>query len=144
MTRLPRWLLPGMRLKRWLFLVFLGIVALGLAGAVMLLDLYRTQELAEDPLFYWLTGVWLERPVRAAVLVGLGVLLLGVGMWGLMRSVLSPFVVRGDSVLEVLYTKRYLARGPRVVAMVPAAGGRRGPAGQSSGAKRGFRRSWRP
>jgi uncharacterized cofD-like protein len=114
---LPRWMLPGMRLKRWLMLVFLGIVALGLAGAVVLLDVYRTQELAEDPLFYWLTGVWLERSVRAAVLVGLGVLFVGVGMWGLMRSVLSPFVVRGDSVLEVLYTKRYLARGPRVVAI---------------------------
>jgi hypothetical protein len=118
---LPRWLLPGMRIKRWLFFVFLGIVALGLAGAVLLLDLYRTQELAEDPIFYWLTGVWLERTVRAAVLIGLGVLLLGIGMWGLMRSILSPFVVRGDSVLELLYTKRYLARGPRVVAI----GGRR-------------------
>jgi uncharacterized cofD-like protein len=31
--------------------------------------------------------------------------------------VVSPFVARGDSVLEVLYTKRYLARGPRIVAI---------------------------
>ena len=38
-------------------------------------------------------------------------------MWGLMRSVVSPFVGRNDSVLEVLYTKRYLARGPRIVAI---------------------------
>ncbi|HEX6140031.1 MAG TPA: gluconeogenesis factor YvcK family protein, partial [Candidatus Limnocylindria bacterium] len=28
-----------------------------------------------------------------------------------------PFVARGDSVLEVIYTKRYLARGPRIVAI---------------------------
>jgi len=34
-----------------------------------------------------------------------------------MRSVVSPFVRRGDSVMEVLYTKRYLARGPRIVAI---------------------------
>ena len=34
-----------------------------------------------------------------------------------MRSIVSPFVTRGDSVLEVLYTKRYLARGPRIVAL---------------------------
>ena len=34
-----------------------------------------------------------------------------------MRSVISPFVGRGDSVMEVLYTKRYLARGPRIVAI---------------------------
>jgi uncharacterized cofD-like protein len=43
--------------------------------------------------------------------------LTGVGMWGLMRSVISPFVARGGSVMEVLYTKRYLARGPRIVAI---------------------------
>ena len=46
-----------------------------------------------------------------------GLLLTGFGVWGLMRSVVSPFVTRGDSVLEVLYTKRYLARGPRIVAI---------------------------
>ena len=34
-----------------------------------------------------------------------------------MRSIVSPFVTRGDSVMEVLYTKRYLARGPRIVAI---------------------------
>ena len=34
-----------------------------------------------------------------------------------MRSIISPFVARGDSVMEVLYTKRYLARGPRIVAI---------------------------
>jgi uncharacterized cofD-like protein len=38
-------------------------------------------------------------------------------MWRLMASVISPFVARGDSVMEVLYTKRYLARGPRIVAL---------------------------
>ena len=37
-------------------------------------------------------------------------------MWG-SCSVVSPFVGRNDSVLEVLYTKRYLARGPRIVAI---------------------------
>ena len=46
-----------------------------------------------------------------------GVALTAIGVWGLMRSVVSPFVTRGDSVLEVLYTKRYLARGPRIVAI---------------------------
>jgi uncharacterized cofD-like protein len=34
-----------------------------------------------------------------------------------MHSLVSPFVGRGDSVMEVLYTKRYLARGPRIVAL---------------------------
>jgi len=115
--RLPRWLYPGMRLKRWLVLMFAGIVVLGLGGAVLLLDIYRGRALDEVPFFYYLTGAFFDRPVRAAILGGLGVALTAIGVWGLMRSVVSPFVARGDSVLEVLYTKRYLARGPRIVAI---------------------------
>jgi uncharacterized cofD-like protein len=115
--RIPRWLYPGMHIKRWLVLVLLGIVVLGLGGAVFLFDVYRVWELDEVPFFYTLTGAWLDRPVRAAILGGAGLLLTAIGMWGLMRSVVSPFVARGDSVMEVLYTKRYLARGPRIVAI---------------------------
>jgi uncharacterized cofD-like protein len=115
--RLPRWLYPGMHLKRWLVLVLLGIVILGLGGAVFLFDVYRVWELDEVPFFYTLTGAWLDRPVRAAILGGTGLLLTVIGIWGLMRSIVSPLVMRGDSVMEVIYTKRYLARGPRIVAI---------------------------
>jgi uncharacterized cofD-like protein len=115
--RLPRWLYPGIGLKRWLLLIFVGIVALGLGGAVFVLDLYRTGELDEVPVVYYLTGAFLERPVRAALLGSIGVLMTGIGVWGLMRSIVSPLVSRGDSVMEVLYTKRYLSRGPRIVAI---------------------------
>ncbi len=55
--------------------------------------------------------------MRAAIVITVGVLLTGFGLWKLMNSVVSPFVSRGDSVMEVLYTKRYLARGPRIVAL---------------------------
>jgi uncharacterized cofD-like protein len=108
---------PGMHLKRWLFLLLLGIAILGLGAAIFLRDLYRSTDADQIPLVYWVTGAWLEPQVRALLVAAIGVVLTGVGMWGLMRSVVSPFVARGDSVLEVLYTKRYLARGPRIVAM---------------------------
>jgi len=114
--RLPRWLYPGMHLKRWLLLVFLGITILGLGAAILLVDLYRRY--ADDiPVIFWLTGAGLDRQVRAIVVAIGGIAITVIGVWGLMRSVVSPFVTRGDSVLEVLYTKRYLARGPRIVAI---------------------------
>ena len=116
-TRFPRWLYPGMHLKRWLLLLFLGIAILGLGAAIFLRDLYRATDADEIAVVYWLTGAWLEPRVRAVLVAGLGIVLTGVGMWGLMRSVISPFVARGNSVMEVLYTKRYLARGPRIVAI---------------------------
>ncbi|HUF07266.1 MAG TPA: gluconeogenesis factor YvcK family protein [Candidatus Binatia bacterium] len=115
--RLPRWLYPGMHLKRWLVVLFFGIAILGLGAAIFIRDLYRTNAADEIAVVYWLTGAWMEPQVRAAVVAGIGVLLTVVGMWGLMRSVISPFIARGDSVMEVLYTKRYLARGPRIVAI---------------------------
>jgi uncharacterized cofD-like protein len=115
--RIPRWLYPGMHLKRWLFLLFVGIAILGLGAAIFIRDLYRTTDADQIPIVYWLTGAWLEPEVRAAIVAALGLGLAGVGVWGLMRSVISPFVARGNSVMEVLYTKRYLARGPRIVAI---------------------------
>ncbi|HEX7195263.1 MAG TPA: hypothetical protein VF364_00360, partial [Candidatus Limnocylindria bacterium] len=113
--RLPRWMYPGMHLKRWLVLLLAGIAILGLGAAIFIRDLYRSTNADEIAIVYWLTGAWLEPTTRAAVVAGAGVLLTVIGMWGLMRSVVSPFVARGDSVMEVLYTKRYLARGPRIV-----------------------------
>jgi uncharacterized cofD-like protein len=115
--RLPRWLYPGMHIKRWLLLAFVGITILGLGAAIFLVDLYRRFGADNIPIVFWLTGAGLERQVRAVVVGIVGLLLTGIGVWGLMRSVVSPFVARGDSVLEVLYTKRYLARGPRIVAI---------------------------
>jgi uncharacterized cofD-like protein len=115
--RLPRWLYPGMHIKRWLALAFVGITILGLGAAIFLVDLYRRFGADNIPIVFWLTGAGLERPIRAVIVGIVGLLLTGIGVWGLMRSVVSPFVARGDSVLEVLYTKRYLARGPRIVAI---------------------------
>jgi uncharacterized cofD-like protein len=106
-----------MHLKRWLFVLFLGIAILGLGAAIFIRDLYRSQDADEIAIVYWLTGAWMEPRVRAAVVATAGILLTLLGMWRLMASVISPFVARGDSVMEVLYTKRYLARGPRIVAL---------------------------
>jgi uncharacterized cofD-like protein len=105
-----------MHIKRWLALLLAGIVILGLGAAIFIRDLYRTNA-PDFPVVYWLTGAWLQPEIRAALVAALGLALAAFGMWGLMRSIVSPFVGRNDSVLEVLYTKRYLARGPRIVAI---------------------------
>jgi uncharacterized cofD-like protein len=104
-----------MHLKRWLLLLFTGITILGLGTAILLIDFYRN--LPDDSVIFVITGAGLDRPIRAILVAAGGVILTVIGVWGLMRSVVSPFVQRGDSVMEVLYTKRYLARGPRIVAI---------------------------
>ncbi len=106
-----------MHIKRWLVLLIAGVAVIGLGAAIFLRDLYRATNADTIPIVYWLTGAWLEPEVRAGLVTILGTILVVVGMWGLMRSVLSPFVARGNSVMEVLYTKRYLSRGPHIVAL---------------------------
>lgn len=114
--RLPRWLYPGMHIKRWMGATLLGLTILALGAGIMLIEFYR-QFIVEYPDLAQLLGAELDRPIRAAIVLTIGVALTGFGMWKLMHSVISPFVTRGDSVMEVLYTKRYLARGPRIVAL---------------------------
>ena len=78
--RIPRWMYPGMHLKRWLVLLFIGIAILGLGAAIFLRDLYRTTDADEIAIVYWLTGAWMEPTLRAALVAALGILLAGVGM----------------------------------------------------------------
>jgi uncharacterized cofD-like protein len=105
-----------MHIKRWMGAVLLGLTILALGAAILLIEAYRSF-IIDFPDLATLLGAELERPIRAAIVLVVGVALTGFGMWKLMHSVVSPFVARGDSVMEVLYTKRYLARGPRIVAL---------------------------
>jgi hypothetical protein len=41
--QLLRWFKPGLRVKRWLVLIFLGLTLLSVGFAMFLLDLYRTE-----------------------------------------------------------------------------------------------------
>jgi uncharacterized cofD-like protein len=105
-----------MHIKRWMGATLLGLTILALGAAILLIEAYR-RLIVEVPDIAILLGAELDRPIRAAIVLVVGVALTGFGMWKLMHSVISPFVTRGDSVMEVLYTKRYLARGPRIVAL---------------------------
>ena len=85
--RIPRWLYPGMHLKRWLVLLSLGITILGLGAAILLIDFYRG--LPDDSIIFWLTGAGIDRPIRAILVAAGGLLLVGFGVWGLTRSVVA-------------------------------------------------------
>ena len=63
--RIPRWLYPGMHLKRWLLLLFLGITVLGLGAAILLVDWYR--RLPDNSIVFAITGAGLDRPIRSGV-----------------------------------------------------------------------------
>ena len=120
-TNLRRWLSPGIGIKRWLFLVFVGELCLALSGALALRQFYRDVD-ARGPvqtLIYLVTLQFLPYVVRGAILAGLGAGLFVLGSIRIVRVLMGPFR-SGDGdqpLVEVIYQKRFLARGPRIVAI---------------------------
>jgi uncharacterized cofD-like protein len=118
LRREVRWLTPGLGVKRWLVVTLIGIslVAIGLAVAV--LDFYRT---APDtwwlPILSTLSLRFLDRTLRAFIFGGLGMGLTLVGIWGLSRVLLRPFINPGKPMIEALSNYRRRERGPRIVAI---------------------------
>jgi uncharacterized cofD-like protein len=116
---LRRWLRPGIGIKRWLAVVFLGELMLALAIAVVIRQLYRDLP-PTDPvtrLLDFLSLQFLPTDLRPLVLVGLGLAIFVFGVWRLLRTLLEPLRVSDEPIVEMVFAKRWRARGPRIVAI---------------------------
>jgi uncharacterized cofD-like protein len=115
---LLRWLWPGIGVKRWIGLFALGVVlvSLGLALAAggnvvrALGDWVRNTA-------YLLTGSFLTPVLRGIGLVLVGGAVIAVAARGLVRATLKVVFPGVENVGELIYQRKYLERGPRVVAL---------------------------
>lgn len=112
-----RWLSPGIEVKRWLGLLGVGIAVIGLGLGYVLRDIYDYYTFPEW--VYYATLQFLPRWVRAVLFLAAGSGLIALGLYKLNRSLLSALQVdySGAQLLDNLYRRRYLKRGPRVVAV---------------------------
>lgn len=111
-----KWLVPGIGIKRWLVLLFLGVTFLALGVAYLLVNFYREQ--AVPPVFYYITLQFIPRLARAALFGVLGIGAFAVALIQLNRSLLAPFVRPGsEPVVDTVYRHRQRERGPKVVAI---------------------------
>ena len=118
LKNLSRWLTPGLGIKRWLLVLLAGTTLLAIGFGVAVLDFYRNA-----PDTWWLPALsclslrFLARPLRVVVFGALGLALVGLGIWGMNRSLLEPFRPRSGSVVEAVAAYRRKGRGPRIVAI---------------------------
>ncbi|HQV63992.1 MAG TPA: 2-phospho-L-lactate transferase CofD family protein, partial [Anaerolineales bacterium] len=116
---IPRWLRPGLGIKRWFFFVMIGITLLGLGVAVIVIDLYRTD--SSNPILLTLLSYaslrFIPRIWRAIIFGGLGVGIVIYGIYQLNRSLLKPFIRPGSDVFDQLTNFQRRERGPRIVAI---------------------------
>lgn len=108
--------MPGIGVKRWLLMILVGITMLAVGLSFILLNIYRT---APDtwvaPALRIISLAFLHRTVRAVIFGLVGLILTFVGMWGLNRSLLRPFIQPGKPIIDAVSEFRRKERGPRIV-----------------------------
>lgn len=115
-----KWLYPGMRVKRWLMLTPVGVF-LVVVGVTLLTNMRVVDYLdAGARIFFSKTGLKLTEPkVHVPISVGAiaaGLLLIFISfrqVVGSITSVISP--QDKDRLVDVIYQRRYLAQGYRIV-----------------------------
>jgi uncharacterized cofD-like protein len=120
-VNLRRWLTPGIGIKRWMLLVFVGLLFLALAFAYALRQATRDLEPGSlsQQLFDLLTLSFLPPVARVVVVAGIGLGCVAIGSVMVIRAFMDPFRSGGgrQPLVEVIYQKRFLSRGPRIVAI---------------------------
>ena len=106
-----RWLMPGLQVKRWFALIFLGAVLMTF-GVLILFDI--------KPVFYTMEFIRKIAMTISTEWIAFAVVMFGAGMFfkGWQKTNLSMLDgADKQSLLEILYRRRKLNRGPKIVAI---------------------------
>ena len=118
---LRRWLAPGMGIKRWLLVVFAGLLIVALAFAHFLRQVGRDLEPGglAGAVVDLVTLRFLPFELRGLIAGTVGAGLVVFGAYRTVRALMAPFETAGGDqpLVELIYQKRFLARGPRIVAI---------------------------
>jgi uncharacterized cofD-like protein len=118
--RFRRLLRPGIGLKRWLVVIFLGELLIAIAGALVLRQVVREVAPGGAPdasIIWFMTLQFLPPWLRVVVLLAIGMVILVFGLRHLLETLLEPLASRDAPLVDLLVRQRALARGPRIVAI---------------------------
>ena len=112
-----KWLYPGMHIKRWLALLMLGVAIMGLGIAYILRDVYVSYTFPS--FIYYLTLQFIPRFWRGIMFMVASSSFILLAVWHLNSSLLSAVLPRrsDSSLVNIIWGKRYLRRGPKIVAI---------------------------
>jgi uncharacterized cofD-like protein len=114
--RMPKdagWLLPGLQVKRWFAMIFLGSLMI-LLGTMIMFNM--------RPVFFTMEFIRHIAENASSGIVGVAVIAIGVGLFfkGWQKTNLSILDIDTEdrgTILESLYRRRKLNRGPKIVAI---------------------------
>lgn len=92
-----KWLYPGMRVKRWVFLCAFGIILCSMGFVLTIIDNQKTS---------------------GSLVVLFGAALVVISIRKIIKSVVTVLLPqRENELVNIMYQRRYLERGPRIVAI---------------------------
>ncbi len=107
------WLPLGMGVKRWLLVLIAGVAVLSLGLSFVLRELYPLPSF-----FYYLTLQFIPRGARAGLFLLAGIGAVAMGLFGLNRSLLRPFVdMNPETLAKAVQRYRRRERGPKIVVL---------------------------
>ncbi len=96
--RCIRWFYPGLKIKRWFFYLLIGILI------ILISSRNREHYFGSKVVFY--------------LIYSLGIVALLASIFGLIRSFCEAiYPHQGKKLIDIIYESRYLAKGPRIVAI---------------------------
>lgn len=116
-----KWLYPGMHVKRWIFLSLLGLLMVAVGFAILVgLDTISSMESSLIRYAYELTGqisLTIHIPVGIS-LIFVGLIFFGKGIQTTIISLINAILPDNEeSLVEIVFQKRQLKRGPKIVAL---------------------------
>lgn len=117
---LRRWLTPGIGVKRWLVVLFAGLLLLALGVAHLIRQASRDLQPSgiAQVVLDAVTLQFLPYSLRGLIVGAAGLALVAVGAYRAARALTDPFrSAEGGPLVELIYQKRFLARGHRIVAI---------------------------
>ncbi len=115
---LLKWLYPGMRFKRWLFLFAAGVLLTGLGVAIVFN--YKYLDSIEELLFYAVYTWTGSYNYTLTAIVGSSIILLGIAIMLLatrmiIRSLITVLIPdKSERLVDMIYEHRRLDKGPAV------------------------------
>jgi uncharacterized cofD-like protein len=114
-----KWFYPGMHIKRWLGLIIIGVAMMTFGLTYVIRDFYQ-EGLRLPGFMYWVTLQFIPGYIRGAMYMSTAVGLIVFSIWKLNQSILSVLAPNRDaneSLVNTIYTQRFLRRGPKIVAI---------------------------
>jgi uncharacterized cofD-like protein len=114
-----KWFYPGMHIKRWLALMVIGVAIMTFGLSYVVREAYL-EGLRLPGFMYWITLQFIPRYIRGVMFMSGAVGLILFSIWKLNQSIISvlaPHRDTNESLVNTIYTQRFLRRGPKIVAI---------------------------